>query len=89
MSEPKQERRLEYAGLLREVPHQEGNEEPKEHHHEERQTGNPGRMPDLWHEDVQNRQGLGLLRDSTTELRRAGCPRHVPGCPAFYFANHT
>jgi len=25
MSEPKQERRLEYAGLLREVPCQEGN----------------------------------------------------------------
>ena len=62
MSEPKQERRLEYAGLLREVQGQEGNKECQKHHHEERQAGNPGCVPDLWHENVQNRQGLGLLR---------------------------
>jgi hypothetical protein len=45
-------------------------------------------MPDLWHENVQNRQGLGLLRHSPTELRRAGCSRHRDVQP-FYFANHT
>ena len=76
MSEQKQERRFEYAGLLREVPCQEGNERRQKHHHEERQAGNSGRMPDLWHENVQNRQGLGLLRHSPTELRKAGYSRY-------------
>jgi hypothetical protein len=32
--------KVEYAGILREVPHQEGNERCQKHHHEERQTGN-------------------------------------------------
>jgi len=37
----------------------QGDEEPKEHDNEERQTSNPGNVPDLWHEDVQNREELG------------------------------
>ena len=49
------------AGLLYEVPCQEGNERCQKHHHEERQAGDPGRLSELWHESVQNRQGLGLL----------------------------
>ena len=88
MSERKQERRFEYAGLLREVPCQEGNKRCQKHHHEERQAGNSGRMPDLWHENVQNRQGLGRLRHSPAQLKRAGYPWYWDVQP-FYFANHT
>jgi hypothetical protein len=47
------------AGLLCEVPRQERDEKPQEHHDEEWQAGDPGRMPHLWHEDVQNWQSLG------------------------------
>jgi hypothetical protein len=47
------------AGLLCEVPRQEGDEKPQEHHDEEWQAGDPGHMPYMRHEDVQNWQGLG------------------------------
>jgi hypothetical protein len=39
----------------------QGDEELKEHNNEERQTGNPGNMPSVWHQDVQNWQELDLL----------------------------
>ena len=60
-----------HASVLYEVPRQERDQEPQEHRHEEQETGNPGRLPDLWHQGVQNRQ-VGLLSLSRTELRRAG-----------------
>jgi hypothetical protein len=40
------------------MPRQEGNEKSKSYHHEEWQAGNAGRMPILWHQDVQNWQEL-------------------------------
>jgi hypothetical protein len=36
----------------------QGDEEPKEHDDEERQAGNPGNMPNVWHQDVQNWEEL-------------------------------
>ena len=45
-------------------------------------------MPRVWYESIQNRQGLGLLQHSPTELRRAGCSQYRDVQP-FYFANHT
>ena len=62
---------------------QEGNEGRQGNHYEKRQASNPGRMPDLWHEDVQNRQELGLLRHSLTELGRAGYSRYRDVQPFF------
>jgi hypothetical protein len=49
-------RRCFHAGLLCKVPHQEGNEERQGHHHEEWPPRHPGRLPRLWHQDVQDRQ---------------------------------
>ena len=46
------------ASILCEMPCQKGNEGCQEHHHEERQTSNPGCMPHMRNQDVQNRQGL-------------------------------
>jgi hypothetical protein len=46
------------------MSHQKRDEGSEINNHEERQAGNSGRMPNLWHENVQNRQGLGLLRHS-------------------------
>jgi hypothetical protein len=40
------------------MPSQERNEGPQEYNHEEWQTGNSRRMPNLWHQDVQDRKGL-------------------------------
>jgi len=40
-------------------------------------------MPDLWHENVQNRQELGLLQHSLTELGRAGYSRYRSVQPFF------
>ena len=73
------------ASILCEVPCQQGNERRQKHHHEEWQAGSSGRMPDLWHQNVQNRQGLGLRRRSPTELKRAGFSRYRDLQP-FYFA---
>jgi len=49
------------ASLLCEVPCQEGNERCQEHNYEEWQASNPGCMPDLWHENVQNWKKLAHL----------------------------
>ena len=54
------------------MSHQKRDEGSEINNHEEWEAGDPGRLPDLWHKNVQNRQGLGLLRHSLTELRRAG-----------------
>ena len=67
------------ASILREVSYQERNERPEEHNHEERQAGNPGCMPYMWDEDVQNRKGL--IQPSITVMCKAGhCNEE---CPAF------
>ena len=60
-----------HASVLHEVPRQERDQEPQEHCHEEQATGNSGRLSDLWHEGISNRQ-VGLLSVSRTEPRRAG-----------------
>ena len=44
------------ASVLYEVPRQEGDQEPQEHRHEEQETGNRGRLPDLWHQSLQDWQ---------------------------------
>jgi len=49
------------ASVLYEVPDQERNERPQEHYHEEWQAGNPRNMPNLWHQDVQDRKELKLI----------------------------
>jgi len=38
------------------MPRQEGNEKCQGYHHEEWQASYAGRLPDLRHQDVQNRQ---------------------------------
>ena len=48
----------DYAGLLCQVSRQEGNEERQGYHHEERQAGDSGRVPDLLYQDVPYWQGL-------------------------------
>ncbi len=63
------------AGILREVLCQQGDERHQKRHHEERQTGNPGRVPCVQNQNVQNWQELGLHLHSLTELRRAGFSR--------------
>jgi len=42
------------------MPSQEGNEESQSNQNEERKAGDPGRLSDLRHQDVQNRQELGF-----------------------------
>jgi hypothetical protein len=44
--------------VLHEVSLNQGDKEPKERYNEERQTSNPGNMPSVWHQDVQNREEL-------------------------------
>ena len=44
------------GSLLHEVPCQEGNQEPQGHNLQERQAGDSGSLPDLWHLGVQNRE---------------------------------
>lgn len=44
--------------ILCKVPRQQGNQEPQKHHDEESQARNPGRLSDLRHQGIQNRQGL-------------------------------
>ena len=49
------------ASILCKVPHKKGNEGYQEHNHEEWEAGNSGCMPDMWHQDVQDRQELKLI----------------------------
>ena len=69
------------------MPCQKGNERRQKHHHEKRQASNLGRMPDLWHENVQNRQELGLLRHSRQNQKGWIFP--VAGWPALLFCPIT
>jgi hypothetical protein len=55
-----QKRGVRNASLLCEMPSQEGNEGRPDNKDEERQTSNEGRMPRLWHQDVPDRQELGI-----------------------------
>ena len=62
-------------GLLREVQVKERNERCQIHHYEERQAGNPGDLPSMWDQDVQDREGglVGLtMRRWTAPL--LACP---------------
>ena len=70
------------------MSHQKRDEGPEINNHEEWEAGDPGNMPGVQDEDVQNRQELGRLRHSLTELRRAGYSRYRDVQP-FYFTNHT
>jgi hypothetical protein len=45
-----------HGSVLREVQRKKGNERPKERDNEERQTGYSRHLPDLRHQDVQNRE---------------------------------
>jgi len=67
------------GSLLRQVPCQEGDEGRQGHNHEERKTGNPGRMSNLWYEDVQNREiylGRGSQGGPVVNVKRVRviCP---------------
>jgi hypothetical protein len=44
--------------LLHEVPLEKADEERQGNHDEEWQAGNSGSMCNLWHRDVQDRQGV-------------------------------
>jgi len=57
---PYGKRRWTNAGILYEVPHQEGDEGCQERDSQEWQAGNPGCVPHMRHQDVQNRQELKL-----------------------------
>jgi len=57
----KRQKEIERGSLLRQMPQQERNEERQGHHHEKRQTGHPGRVPELWDEDVPHRQEVSSL----------------------------
>jgi hypothetical protein len=48
------------AGLLCQMPSQEGNERSEASNHEKRKAGNTGYMSLMWHQDVQNREELSL-----------------------------
>jgi len=48
------------ASILYEVPDQEGNERCQEHHHEKRETSDPGCVSQLRDQDVQDRKELKL-----------------------------
>ena len=52
------ERRHANASVLYEMPQETGNEERQEYHYEEREVGDSGRMPRMWHQDVQDRKEL-------------------------------
>jgi hypothetical protein len=45
------------------MPREERNEGCQEYHDEEWQAGDSGRMPELWHQDVQNRKELTLKKE--------------------------
>ena len=51
-----------YAGLLHEMPCEERDKGRQSHNHEERQAGDPGCLPRLWHKSIPNRQGLSRSR---------------------------
>ena len=44
------------------MSHQKRDEGSEINNHEEWEAGDPGHLSGLWHENVQNRQGLALLR---------------------------
>jgi hypothetical protein len=48
-------RRCKNGSILREMPNQEGDEESEDDHHEEQAACYFRYMPELRHEDVQNR----------------------------------
>ncbi len=75
------------ASVLCEVPCQKGSQKPEEHRHEEWPTSDPGRLSDLRHQGIPNRQVELILR-SLTELRRAGRFLSWEIQP-FCFGNHT
>lgn len=43
---------------MHEVPCQERDEESQESYHEEWETGDKWRLPEVWHQDVQDREKL-------------------------------
>ena len=50
--------RLTDGSILCEVPDQKRNEGPQGYNHEEWQAGDSGDMPQMWDQDVQNREEL-------------------------------
>ena len=57
------------------MPRQKRDEGCQKHNHEEREAGNAGRMPRMWDQDVQDRQGLELIVKLPECLRKAGYSR--------------
>ncbi len=49
------------ASVLCEMSCQKRDEGCQKHNHEEREAGDSGRVPRMWDQDVQDRQGLGLI----------------------------
>jgi len=56
------------------MPCQEGNEGCQGYNYEEWPTGNPGRMPRMWDQDVPNREELKLVS------RVSGLPKGLDIC---------
>ena len=50
------ERSVSHASVLYEVPHEGGDQEPEVDQDEERQARDSGRLPEVRHQSVQNRQ---------------------------------
>jgi len=62
------------------MPRQERNEEHQVDHHEERQARDPGCLPDLWHQDVQDRQSIENTKKQRLLVKRP----EVDHYPAFF-----
>jgi hypothetical protein len=50
------------AGILLQMPEEDGNEEPADGHFEEQEASNTRNLPILWNQDVSNWQRLRKIR---------------------------
>jgi hypothetical protein len=62
--------------VLCEVPGKQGYKESQSRRHEEQEAGDPGHLPNLLNEGLQNRQGLALDRTDFAAARTVDYPCH-------------
>jgi hypothetical protein len=62
------------AGLLCEMPRQEGNEGRSKDYHEKWAAGYSGCMPGMLHQDVQNRKSLTIPVNTAHNLTAGNIP---------------
>jgi len=70
------------------MSHQKRDEGSEINNHEEWEAGDPGRLSDLWHENVQNRQELALLRYNRQNSKGLDVPGIGMSSP-FILPDHT